>query len=539
MSHSLHLAFAAVTAFVSAPALDAQTWEPISPDYTNVRGVNYIPTYPSIWNQSPMPPGFQDCATSFAIWWFYDPSGGTASDVDQQLGYLASIGVNTVRVWLSHLAWSAEELANPGQDAYAAKFADFLDRCAAHNIYVIACLWDSHGEVPVYNTQPQLSHNNLGAQYWISNPGPVLLPLMVDELEGTGDPPVAHRSAVAYLHDVLGAGQGRTELLLWDAMNEPAVVQGDPNKHTALVLETLDFIKSNYPGEQTTVGMAGWINHTNTIAASPHLDVLSLHPYVHSREGWDHHVALASGSRAGAFGKPLLANECGSPGGDLTMPYGQTIEYAAGVVWDWSPTGSNPAPVQGIGFCLMQAMMGWPNGRNPYHVGNGIFFHDGTVRAIDDAQPLVDAAAAQGIPLPAVSFTVKAEGAADYVPFESPLPHGACLDEIEDYITNSNVATATKAELETLLKLIGRLMTFNLVMPLGHGASEGLGGWAVPPVLPEILGGSAPKLPFWACLLGCAETYLKLNDLVSARTMLSVLQGEAFQYLGQLNGPNP
>ena len=57
---------------------NAQTWEPIQPDFSNVRGLNYIASY---------------APSDVAMWRFYDHD-----QIDRELGYVKGLGAGGLTV---------------------------------------------------------------------------------------------------------------------------------------------------------------------------------------------------------------------------------------------------------------------------------------------------------------------------------------------------------------------------------------------------------------------------------------------------------
>ena len=146
-------------------------------DYGQIRGLNYVGSW------APNPVGH---------WRFYD-----AARVEAELGYMAAIGVNAVRVFLSYAVWAVEGAA------MEAKVADLCQRSAARGIAVLLILWDTIGDPPSRTPYDDLSG-------WVSNPGPAKVadPAFLPEAD-------------AYVAAMLGAAIPTGAELIWDVMNEP------------------------------------------------------------------------------------------------------------------------------------------------------------------------------------------------------------------------------------------------------------------------------------------------------------------------------
>ncbi|NWG14123.1 MAG: hypothetical protein HXY20_11375 [Acidobacteria bacterium] len=112
--------FAALTAF---PAVSgAQNGSTARPDWSRIRGVNYIPSY---------------ARSSSDMWQNYD-----ADTVDRELGFVKGLGLNSVRVFLHFYPYEK----NPA--GALAVFGDFLNRCRRHGLTVLPVFFDSCGLDP-------------------------------------------------------------------------------------------------------------------------------------------------------------------------------------------------------------------------------------------------------------------------------------------------------------------------------------------------------------------------------------------------------
>lgn len=455
--------------------LSAQVWEPIRADYRNVRGINFVPVYPQLTGT----PNYYDVCSPTAMWHFYHQHPLNYARIDEQLDWVKATGFNAVRVLLSSPAWLYHDAnRTSGNNQFLLNFADFVARCHARAIYVIPVLWsdiavhsynltepdfvDPVGLVPLPPGCPSCVNN---ISYWHRDPGDVAMKY-TQVLQGLGVP-FSLTSAGRYVAEcVLAVPPSCADaLLMWDAMNEPfplpAPAFGD---RVQWIADTLDVIKSFLKpnGDQYTTT---WSFRVTTavpqsiqLAALANCDVLSLHPYGHTRATIESFVHDATWmNTTSQFGKPLLCTEVGFPGSG--MSYRDAIGFCrydprpVGVRQGGVPRPDLGAGEMGIGFMPWAFMVGdGPNSHMPFLWGTGLFYHDGTMRELDAVAAFVDLALAQGvsggglwatpnntstgaIPLPAV----KLPGASGYV---DPRFDQNVGPELDDFATQDAILTA-------------------------------------------------------------------------------------------------
>ncbi len=380
------------TALAAVSTLGAQTWEPLTPNYSNLRGANYIPVYTGL--RDIMPLGYQGVASSTALWRFYGQST-TLQEIDAQLVAMKQMGCNSVRVWLSHPVWFEDRLS-PFGNRMTNRFAEFLARCATHNIYVMPVLWDAHcyGSDPClepdYNDPLGLIPPHRNISHWIPNPGPTKLA----EFAASG---WTHPDFVDYVTDMVNVGAASEATVMWDVMNEPKIITGDPNNQLALCIETMNLVEQLDPSTPITAGFTSVIDTDagSELVRAAAFDVISIHTYGSFYENVHNYVQYAAAITDG-FGtelnKPVILTEIGQPG--WGQSYKDTVGYARDIVW-----GPPSAPTQhnGIGFYLFQSMIGWGGGNSPHKEKHGIFFEDFEVRDIDAALAVQQTALQQGV----------------------------------------------------------------------------------------------------------------------------------------------
>jgi hypothetical protein len=296
-----------------------------------MRGVNYIPSY---------------AASSVEMWNDYQPAR-----IDDELAYLAGMGVNTVRIFMNVWGW----VADPAQ--YEAAFDHFLATAYSHGIHVMPVIFDSFGTEPSDTPWEELS-----PPYWVKAPG-------TDWLER----PTFHTFGDDYLGGLTtvaaeAAANEYDSLLMWDVMNEPdgEGVDGFVTRY-AVLLRQLD------PSKPITIGAAhpSFFNSNHT----DEVDVISYHPYGIFAENVAHYTAIA---REIAQGKPLVASEIGYPG--AAQPYDEALDHI---------TDEN------VGFCLFQGVIG-DNVNHPFRSETGFFYVDGEIRDQESYDAFIEVTQDQG-----------------------------------------------------------------------------------------------------------------------------------------------
>lgn len=124
--------------------------------------------------------------------------------IDYELGWAASLGYNTVRVYLHDLLW------DNSPDGFRVRIDQFLNIASGHHIRPIFVIFDdcwnsdfSLGKQPT----PQPGVHNSG---WIQSPGVKIV-----------NDPYKWNRLERYVKGLLNAFRGDDRVLLWDLYNEP------------------------------------------------------------------------------------------------------------------------------------------------------------------------------------------------------------------------------------------------------------------------------------------------------------------------------
>lgn len=193
-------------------------------------GANFIPT---------------DAINQLEMW---QAESFNPKEIDRELGWAESIGMNTMRVFLHDLLWQ--------QDAagFTKRLDEFLAICARHHIRPMLVLFDSVWDpLPKLGPQhpPTPGVHNSG---WVQSPGK----------EGLADSSQYPRLK-AYVQGVIGAFAKDDRILAWDLWNEPdndnqtaygKVELKDKSKYVnALLPQVFEWARAMHPTQPLTSGV--------------------------------------------------------------------------------------------------------------------------------------------------------------------------------------------------------------------------------------------------------------------------------------------
>jgi hypothetical protein len=274
----------------------------------------------------------------------FDPAA-----IDQELGWAAAIGMNTMRVFLHDLIWQ--------QDAagYRTRIDRFLQIAEKHRIKPMLVLFDS-----VWDPNPQLGpqrapkpgvHNS----GWMQGPG-------AKALQDT----TQHARLEAYVKGVVGAFAKDPRVLAWDVWNEPDNLNGSsykaqepPNKQElvlALLPKVFAWARAANPEQPLTSGVwqGDWSTHEKMSPTArlqiDQSDVVSFHNYDGAAE-LEKRIAFLK-----RYNRPLLCTEYMARGN------GSTFEVALPVLARHGIAAYNWGLVQG----KTQTHLPWDSWKKPY-----------------------------------------------------------------------------------------------------------------------------------------------------------------------------
>jgi hypothetical protein len=501
------LRIGATCVFIGALLSQSPAYETLDrTTYANVRGINYVAVYYSMQsslNGTPTPPGSGDptgtyngSASPLAMWYYYDPSATTGSEVSTQLEWARKTGFNSVRVFLSYPLWryyNCDRGLTGNNNPFNIRLKDFINRCFQKGLYVMPVLWDSFSiNNPQYGSNVASAanlgrwHESPGHSTYVYQSGGQTVPcgsrpssasdcsatcLLNSSNTLTGTP------AETYIHECIDAfGQHPGTILLWDVANEPE--SGDAEFET-IVKETMRIVHQygSTPALQTATfshGVSDAVPQYEGFAFDTNCDLIGLHPYAHTRLALEsyvyeaQHIIYLSNPM---FAKPLICTEMGFPG--IGQSYADTVAYCR--YGHQTPPGTTGITC-GVGYMPWAMMIGSSSNDDhlPYKQGCGIFYGGGTIRSASEAFAFVDHATAQYPTLASYYWTLNqlqsmviSASSSDYIPQE---PVGLTLDDYAEYMaildpgqrgtTLSSASWQDYVKYSSILSALSRTMNF-------------------------------------------------------------------------------
>jgi hypothetical protein len=171
-----------------------------------------------------------------------------AAEIDKELGWAESLGMNTMRVFLHNLPWEQDSVG------FKHRIDQFLALTAKHHVRPVFVLFDSCWDPePKLGKQPE-PRPGIHNSRWVQAPGGAIL----------ADPQQYPRLK-AYVEGVVGAFANDSRILAWDVWNEPdndnASSYGKdelPNKRElilALLPQVFAWTRSVHPVQPLTSGV--------------------------------------------------------------------------------------------------------------------------------------------------------------------------------------------------------------------------------------------------------------------------------------------
>lgn len=205
--------------------------------------------------------------------------------IDRELGYAQSIGFNTMRVFLHHVAWHEDK---EGFKSRMKKYLSISDRHHIKTIFVFFddCWNDTYhaGKQPV----PKPGIHNSG---WVRDPGSLYHtePLLGDTLE-------------QYVKDILTTFKHDRRIILWDLFNEPGN-SSNGYKSLPLLQKAFSWARQVNPDQPLSVGV--WnpeLKELNTYQLE-NSDIITYHNYGKEQEASNVIDSLKP------YGRPLICTE--------------------------------------------------------------------------------------------------------------------------------------------------------------------------------------------------------------------------------------
>ena len=206
--------------------------------------------------------------------------------IDRELGFAESIGMNTMRVFLHHLAWQIDPAG------FKKRMNTFLSIAHKHGVTPLFVFFDDcWNETYHAGTQP-LPKPGIHNSGWIRDPGK----LLYDDSAAT----VALLEK--YVKDILTTFKHDKRILLWDLYNEPGN-SNYGNKSLPLLSKIFQWGREINPDQPLSAGVWNQDLHDLNKFQLANSDVITYHNYSDEKE---HKQCIDTLKK---FGRPLICTE--------------------------------------------------------------------------------------------------------------------------------------------------------------------------------------------------------------------------------------
>jgi hypothetical protein len=205
--------------------------------------------------------------------------------INRELGWAESIGMNSMRVYLHHLAWEIDP------EGFKQRVDQYLDIAGRHRISTIFVLFDDCWN-PTYNAgkqpDPKPGIHNSG---WVRDPGDLIF-----------SDTTLFATLEKYEKDILTHFSDDDRIVLWDLYNEPGN-SGYGDQSMPLLKRVFRWGREVNPGQPLSVGL--WDPKLVALGQYQldHSDVITYHNYSDK----DTHQQWIDSLRT--FGRPLICTE--------------------------------------------------------------------------------------------------------------------------------------------------------------------------------------------------------------------------------------
>jgi hypothetical protein len=280
--------------------------------------------------------------------------------IDEELGWAASLGFNTVRVFLHNLLWEQDS------NGFLRRIDQFLSIADKHGIRTMLVLFDSVWDpFPKLGKQPEPMQNvhNSG---WVQCPGYDVLndPDRYDELH-------------SYVQGIVSYFRNDERVLVWDVFNEPdnmnlaSYKDDDYGFHKAelsmgLLKKAINWIRVIDPVQPITMApwQNDWTQHSKISALDhymfAHSDIISFHCYEDKDEMEKRILALQR------YERPMMCTEY------MARPFESTFQDILPVLKKYNVGAYSWGLVAG----KTQTHCPWDSWTKKYDMEPELWFHD-------------------------------------------------------------------------------------------------------------------------------------------------------------------
>ena len=281
--------------------------------------------------------------------------------IDLELGWLAALGMNSVRVFLHDLAWAQDPRG------FLLRAEQFLEIAAKHDLGTMFVIFDSCWYPFPYAGKQRDPEPGVHNSFWLQSPG---VPALKNEMEWP--------RLEDYVRGFIGHFRADSRVQVWDVWNEPDNANFEaygsrdipgPEK-AALMLpmlaQTFDWARAADPSQPLTSAVwtgAPWIKETLSPLHKYQLtssDVVSFHSYAALDEL---RMILPSLKE---YGRPILCTEY------LARGHGSTFEQMLPYFHQQKVAAYNRGSIAG----RSQTQYPSDSWRQPYAAEPALWFHD-------------------------------------------------------------------------------------------------------------------------------------------------------------------
>jgi len=205
--------------------------------------------------------------------------------IDKELGWAQSIGFNTMRVFLHHIAWEVDQVG------FKKRMSDYLSIADKHGIKTMFVFFDDcWNKEPKAGLQP-IPKPGIHNSGWVQDPG------QKESYDSTGFPKLEK-----YVTDILTHFAKDRRILLWDLYNEPGN-SGKKDSSYHLLTKVFQWSRAVNPDQPLSVGLWDWSFEKLNAFQFNNSDIITYHNYDETPQ----HRRVIEVLKAG--GRPLICTE--------------------------------------------------------------------------------------------------------------------------------------------------------------------------------------------------------------------------------------
>lgn len=235
-----------------------------------------------------------------------------AKMIDEELGWAAAIGMNTMRVYLHDLLWAEDP------DGLIDRMDEFLKIAQRHNIRPMFVFFDGVWDPDPYLGQQRPPRPHTHNSGWLQSPGRTVL----------GDPD-RHDRLKSYIKGIMHYFANDARVLAWDLFNEPdnlnentyggLELANKADASHALLIKAFQWAREVNPKQPITTGI--WRDYAGWADPSPifkfmlsNSDIITFHNYSDAENLTQHIEEIKA-----AHDRPLLCTEYMARGNGSTL----------------------------------------------------------------------------------------------------------------------------------------------------------------------------------------------------------------------------